>query len=186
MKYVNGWKSRGGLAGVRSAASSLALALCWVIAGAASADAQIGGYSRMPRMPTPQEQQQPKPQQQPTPTPSPIPKAAPEPWPRLEPGALFCKSRDDLVKYQTRLADGASAAVAGQALDCHVLRKQTGIKIVDHDGPSRTQVVTTDAAKETGWTNTYVPTTTPPVAKGEDADNQANGNSLYRPKPDTR
>jgi hypothetical protein len=29
------------------------------------------------------------------------------------------------------------------------------------DGPSRTQIVTTDASKETGWTNSYLPSTPP-------------------------
>ena len=36
--------------------------------------------------------------------------------------------------------------------DCHTIRKQTGIQILAHDGPSRTQIVTTDESKETWWT----------------------------------
>jgi hypothetical protein len=180
-----GRKSQGDWTEARLTASRLALALLLTVGAAASAEAQFGGNNRVMR-PDTTRPQQPQPESRPAPIPTPTPKAAPEPWPRLEVGALFCKSRDDLVKYQTKLADGASAAVAGQALDCRVLRKQTGIKILDHDGPSRTQIVTTDAANETGWTNAYVPTTTPPVAKGEDEDNQRNGNSLYRSNPNAR
>jgi len=50
------------------------------------------------------------------------------------------------------------------------IRKPTGIQILDHDGPSRAQIVTTDESKETGWTNSYRPSTPPlPVAKGSGA-----------------
>jgi hypothetical protein len=113
-------------------------------------------------------QQQTSPQ---TPTPAPTPPAAvPEPWPRLDVGALLCVSRDDLVRYQTTIADGASAAYARQVSNCHPVEKQTGIQILDTDGPSRTQIVTTDEAKLTGWTNTYLPSTPPPsVAKAAGA-----------------
>ena len=82
----------------------------------------------------------------------------------------MCKSRDDLVRYQTQIANGASGATAGLAPDCHIIRKQTGIQILARDGPSRTQIVTTDQSKETGWTNSYLPSTPPPsVAKGPGA-----------------
>jgi len=140
----------------------LALTLLLLQGVAPVAEAQIGGdrYSRP---------QQPQPRDEPQPPPIPNAKqreAVPEPWPRLEVGALLCKSRDDLVKYQTRIADGANAATAEQSLDCHKLRKQTGIQILDHDGPSRTEVVTTDKVKVTGWTNTYLPATPPQSARG--------------------
>jgi hypothetical protein len=113
-------------------------------------------------------QQQTSPQ---TATPAPAsPAAVPEPWPRLDVGALLCVSRDDLVRYQTTIADGASAAYARQVSNCHPVEKQTGIQILDTDGPSRTQIVTTDEAKLTGWTNTYLPSTPPPsVAKAAGA-----------------
>jgi hypothetical protein len=127
-----------------------------------SAHAQFGGRSGRQ-----QKNQQQTPQQSPTPPEIP---AVPEIWPRLEDGALICKSRDDLVRYQTQIASGASDAAAGQAPDCHTIRKRTGIQILAHDGPSRTQIVTTDESKETGWTNSYLPSTPPPsVAKGPSA-----------------
>jgi hypothetical protein len=114
-----------------------------------------------------QETPQRTPQQSPAPTPTP---AVPEPWPRLDAGALMCKSRDDLLRYQTQVADGASAATAIRTSDCRTIEKQTGIQILDSDGPSRTQIVTTDESKQTGLTNTYLPSTPPPsVAKGAGA-----------------
>jgi hypothetical protein len=143
------------------------LVLLLLLGAAPAVEAQAIGGDRYSRP------QQPQPRDEPQPPPIPNPKeheAVPEPWPRLEVGALLCKSRDDLVKYQTKIADGANAATAEQSLDCHKLRKQTGIQILDHDGPSRTQVVTTDKAKETGWTNTYLPATPPQSAKSTDAE----------------
>lgn len=135
------------------------MALLLLVGAAATAHAQFGGGhgSR-------QRNQQQTPQQSPAPTP---PAAAPEPWPRLDAGALLCKSRDALLGYQTQLAKGANAAAAAQASDCHTILKQTGIQILDRDGASRTQIVTTDEAKETGWTNTYLPST-PPASVAND------------------
>jgi hypothetical protein len=137
------------------------MALLLLLGAMAAAHAQIGGgHGRR------QKNQQQTPQQSPAPT-TPF---LPEIWPRLEEGALICKSRDDLVKYQTQIANGLSATTSGQAPDCHTIRKQTGIQILAHDGPSRTQIVTTDESKETWWTNSYLPSTPPPsVAKGPGA-----------------
>jgi hypothetical protein len=143
------------------------MALMLLLGAMASAHAQISG-GRGHRQGDQQQQQQ-TPQKR-TPAPTPLP-PVPEIWPRLEDGALICKSRDDLARYQTQVANGgASAATSGQASACHTIRKQTGIQILDHDGPSRTQVVTTDESKETGWTNSYLPSTPPPsVAKSTGA-----------------
>ena len=137
------------------------MALLLLLGAMASAHAQIGGgHGRR------QNHQQQTPQKTPTPE---MP-ALPEIWPRLEDGALICKSRDDLVRYQTQMASSASDATPGPAPDCHTIRKRTGIQILAHDGPSRTQIVTTDESKETGWTNSYLPSTPPPsVAKGPGA-----------------
>jgi hypothetical protein len=136
----------------------LAMALLLLLGAMASAHAQIGGgHGRR------QNNQQQTPQRSPAPT-TPF---LPEIWPRLEEGALICKSHDDLLRYQTQIANGSSATTPGQAPDCHTIRKQTGIQILAHDGPSRTQIVTTDESKETWWTNSYLPSTPPSsVAKG--------------------
>ena len=127
------------------------MALMLLLGATVSAHAQFGGGHGGR-----QKDQQQTPQKSQVPTPD-----VPEIWPRLEDGALICKSRDDLVRYQT--GNSASATTtAGQAPDCHTISKRTGIQILDHDGPSRTQIVTTDESKETGWTNSYLPSTPPP------------------------
>jgi hypothetical protein len=80
------------------------VALLLLFGAIASAHAQIPGHAHS------QKNQQPTPQQ--TPTPMDMPNV-PEIWPRLEDGALICKSRDDLVRYQTQTANAASGATAG-------------------------------------------------------------------------
>jgi hypothetical protein len=136
------------------------MALMLLLGAMASAHAQISG-GRGHRQGDQQQQRQERTPQKRSPTPTPLP-PVPEIWPRLEDGALICKSRDALARYQTQIANIASATTAGQAADCHTIRKQMGIQILDHDGSSRTQIVTTDESKETGWTNSYLPSTPPP------------------------
>jgi hypothetical protein len=162
MAHVEGRRPAGNASPARRPWRGLAISLLLLLGAMASAHAQIGrGHGGR------QKDQQPTPQQSPAPT---APAAVPEPWPRLDAGALLCRSRDDLVRYQTQIADGASAATARQASGCHTIEKQTGIQILDNDGPSRTQIVTTDESKETWWTNSYLPSTPPPsVAKGPGA-----------------
>ena len=163
MAHVNRRLPPGNAARTRPPWRRLAMALLLLLGAMASAHAQIGGGHFGGQK---NREQTPPPQQAPAP-PEP---AVPEIWPRLESGAIICKSRDDLVRYQTQIANAANAPTAGQASDCHPIRKRTGIQILDHDGPSRTQIVTTDESKETGWTNTYLPSTPPPsVAKGPGA-----------------
>jgi hypothetical protein len=88
-----------------------------------------------------------------------LPPAAPspvasvkDPWPRLDVGAVLCKSRDDLVRYQKR-----SAAGSGPAPDCRIVATRTGVQILARDDPSHTKVALTDAPQQTGWTDVYLP-----------------------------
>ncbi len=126
--------------------------LLFLVAGA-SAHAQFGG-GRSGRQRNQQQTPQPTQQQSSIPT---LPAAVPEHESQLDVGAILCKSREDLVRYQQQIDADAGATTAELATDCHPVPAQTGIEILDRDGPSRTQIVTTDASKETGWTNTYLP-----------------------------
>lgn len=127
------------------------LALLLLFGAASSAEAQLGG-GRGDRQGNGQPQEK-------SATPAPVP-VVPEPWPRLDIGAILCKSRDDLIRYQLKMVGDPGAA--GPPPDCRVIRKQTAIEILNRDGPSRTEIVSTDAAKQTGWTNAYLPSTPPP------------------------
>ncbi len=130
----------------------LTIALLLACAAAATANAQMGGGGGHR-----QKQQQASQQSPPPPAP-----AMTEVWPRLDVGAIFCASRDDLMSYQRLIAAGPAAAAPGRAPDCQIIHQQTAIQILDRDGLSRAHVVTTDAAKRTGWTDAYLPTTPPP------------------------
>ena len=146
----------------------LTIALLLLLVGATSANAQMGGGMMGGGMMDGgqmggghggrQRNQQKAPQ--PTPAPPP-PVARPLPWPRLDIGAILCKSRDDLVRLQTQDIAGSDSEATGPAPACFIIQKATGIKILDRDGPSRSHIISTDAPKETGWTNAYLPDTPP-------------------------
>jgi hypothetical protein len=102
--------------------------------------------------------QQQTPQQNAAPEPPPV---APEPWPRLDIGAILCKSRDDLVSYQMQATPDPNGAAPSRQPNCSIVQKRTGIQILDRDGPSRTHVLSADDTKQTGWTNAYLPSTPP-------------------------
>lgn len=87
----------------------------------------------------------------------PRPAAMPEVWPRLDPGTVLCASSADLLRYQERLEAPSGPAPAGPPPNCRTVTVVTPIKILDHDGPSRTHVEATDASKQTGWTAAYLP-----------------------------
>jgi hypothetical protein len=158
MDQVKGRTTARNIAWVRPSYRRPAVALMLLFGAMASANAQMGGghgHRQGDQQQTPQNSQT-----------LPLMPDVPEIWPRLENGALICKSRDDLVRYQTQLGNGPSTTMAEPASGCHTIQKQTGIQILGHDGPSRTQIATTDDSKETGWTNSYLPSTPPPsVAK---------------------
>jgi hypothetical protein len=136
----------------------LTIALLLLLVGATSANAQMGGGMMGGGHGGRQGNQQEAPQ--PTPA-TPPPVARPLPWPRLDIGAILCKSRDDLVRHQTQDIAGSDSEATGPAPACFVIQKPTGIKILDRDGPSRSHIRSTDALKQTGWTNAYLPDTPP-------------------------
>ena len=99
MDHVKPRRPPGNAARARLPWRGLAMTLLLLLGAMASALGQIGGgHGRR------QNNQQQTPQQSPAPT-TPF---LPEIWPRLEEGALICKSRDDLVRYQTQIANGSS------------------------------------------------------------------------------
>ena len=86
-------------------------------------------------------------------------KAQPLAWPRLDPGAVLCRSEADLI----RLAQRRSGEVADGPVDCQVVRVAIGVTIVQRKG-GRTEVKPSDAQPmESGWTDAYLPQKAPPV-----------------------
>lgn len=82
-------------------------------------------------------------------------------WPRLDPGAVVCQTEDDLDRH----AANTVARVSGgemQTANCRVIGQTVGIKIVNREGPGRTQVQLTAPGGETGWTDAWLPDKPPP------------------------
>lgn len=88
-------------------------------------------------------------------------RAHPQPWPRLDPGAVLCRTQEDL----RRLAANRTGGPGGGPADCRVITQQTPIQIVHREGMGRTEVALTNPVTgkpgETGWTDTYLPAKPP-------------------------
>jgi hypothetical protein len=86
-------------------------------------------------------------------------KVTPEPWPRLDPGAVFCRTAEDLrqhLAFVSARLDGNTSGFAEPA-GCRVIRAQTAVAVLGREGPGRTQVRMSNAPAETGWTDAFLP-----------------------------
>jgi hypothetical protein len=93
-----------------------------------------------------------------------LPDVKPQPmaWPRLDPGAVLCRTEDDLA-HLTMRRNGE--AVDGP-IDCQMIRNATAISIVQRQGPGRTEVkINAAQADDTGWTDVWLPDKAPAVKK---------------------
>jgi hypothetical protein len=79
-------------------------------------------------------------------------------WPRLDQGAVVCKTEADLL----RLAE-ARRGVQGDRPNCQVMRGPTPIQIVRRVGPGRTEISMTDLNGQDGWTDAWLPERAPPI-----------------------
>ena len=90
----------------------------------------------------------------------PPPRAAPLVWPRLDPGAVFCRTQEDLSRH----ASNMTARISGgdtEAADCRAIAQPTGIQILSREGPGRTQVKLSAPSNEVGWTDAWLPSRPP-------------------------
>jgi len=94
-----------------------------------------------------------------------LPDVRPQPlaWPRLDAGAVLCRTEGDL----DRLAARRHGEVVDGPVDCQVLRGPTAIAIVQRAGTGRTEVkVTAAKTSDTGWTDAWLPEKSPLPAPG--------------------
>jgi len=87
---------------------------------------------------------------------------APAVWPRLDPGAVLCRTEYDLDRHAANM----TARVAGretQATDCQIIGQPTAIQIISRQGIGRTQVKLSPPGTETGWTDAWLPDKAPPA-----------------------
>lgn len=73
-------------------------------------------------------------------------------WPRLDPGAVFCKTEADLQ----RLA-ASRRGEPGERPNCQLIHTPTPISIVKRAGLGQTEVTLTDQNGLDGWTDAYLP-----------------------------
>ncbi|HVZ09142.1 hypothetical protein [Rhodopila sp.] len=88
--------------------------------------------------------------------------APPQAWPRLDPGAVLCKTEDDLDRLAARNAGESS----GGPVDCRILQNTTAITILNRFGPGKSEVKLTSGQVGTvGWTNTWLPESPPGIKR---------------------
>jgi hypothetical protein len=82
-------------------------------------------------------------------------KAQPLAWPRLDPGAVLCRTESDLEKLGARRR---GESVDGP-IDCQIIRAATAISIVQRKGPGMAEVKTSNPGPtaESGWTDAWLP-----------------------------
>jgi hypothetical protein len=84
-------------------------------------------------------------------------KPRPDVWPRLDQGAVLCKTDADLSALAA-----SRRGEQGQRPNCQLIREPTPIKIVKRAGPGQTEVTLTDQNGTDGWTDAYLPDRPPP------------------------
>ena len=88
--------------------------------------------------------------------PPPAPRAPPTVWPRLDPGAVFCRTEDDLARHASNMTARVSGGGSVPA-DCRIIASPVGIQILSRQGPGSTQVKLTGPGNVTGWTDVWLP-----------------------------
>ncbi len=80
-------------------------------------------------------------------------------WPRLDAGAVFCRTEDDLAMHSRVVA----AKLDNTPLDpmprpeCVIINQATPIDIVERAGLGKTEVRIKEATPKTGWTDAFLP-----------------------------
>jgi hypothetical protein len=85
-------------------------------------------------------------------------KAQPQAWPRLDAGAVLCRTEDDLDRLATRRRGEPTSG----PITCQILHGVTPIAIVQRKGTGKTEVRTIDPlAGGLGWTDVWLPERAP-------------------------
>jgi hypothetical protein len=85
-------------------------------------------------------------------------KAQPQMWPRLDAGAVLCRTEDDLDRLAARRRGDRVEGPIG----CQIMRAATPISIVQRKNAGKTEVKTTDPqAGGAGWTDVWLPEKAP-------------------------
>ncbi len=83
----------------------------------------------------------------------------PDAWPRLDPGAVFCRTAADMDQHLAAVSarlDRRASAVP-DSLGCSVIAFATPVTIIAREGPGRTQVRLSSPPGLTGFTDAFLP-----------------------------
>jgi hypothetical protein len=83
-------------------------------------------------------------------------------WPRLDPGAVLCRTEDDLDRHAANMTARVSGRTT-QPADCQIIGQPTAIQILTRQGLGRTQVRMSPPGTATGWTDAWLPDRAPPA-----------------------
>ncbi len=87
-------------------------------------------------------------------------RAQPTVWPRLDPGAVLCRTEDDLDRHASNMTARVSGGGTIPA-DCRIIGQPTGIQILSRQGQGRTEVRLNTPDGATGWTDAWLPDKAP-------------------------
>ena len=93
--------------------------------------------------------------------PPPVARAPTALWPRLDPGAVLCRTEDDLDRHAANMIARVSGAQQ-QIADCPLSTDRPVSRSSNREGPGRTQVKLAGPDGETGWTDVWLPDKPPP------------------------
>jgi hypothetical protein len=92
--------------------------------------------------------------------PPPPPRGQPTVWPRLDPGAVLCRTEYDLDRHSANMTARVSGGDTVSA-DCRIIGQPTGIQIIGRLGLGRTEVRLNTPDAATGWTDAWLPDKAP-------------------------
>jgi hypothetical protein len=80
-------------------------------------------------------------------------------WPRLDPGAVLCRTEADLEKLAAR----RSGQAVNGSIDCQIIRAATAISILQRQGPGKVEVKISASTSDgiSGWTDAWLPDKAP-------------------------
>jgi hypothetical protein len=76
---------------------------------------------------------------------------------RLEPGAVLCRTSEELQRRQAALAALGADEQPTLPAGCFLVGARTPVEVLERRGYGRTQVKTLGRTSETGWTDAYLP-----------------------------
>jgi hypothetical protein len=90
------------------------------------------------------------------------PPVRPQPtvWPRLDSGAVLCRSEYDLDRHAENMVARAGGGNT-VSTDCRIIPQPIGIQILSRQGPGRTQVKLSAPDNSVGWTDAWLPDKAP-------------------------